>query len=213
MAPEQFAKGAIKNLWKRPTRVTYIFRILVGLLRLICFWNKISTTKPTLLFCRFLAILRNWERLEPISKESCICFPANTHFRKSDVVWIFSLLFFRYCSQTCDGENNWEKTRQQKKSCLQMHFTKSQNKTQKRFLFLSHIVKSQEVMQKARHFRLFFLKSLKEDSTNSITLEVAISKNKRARHVVENNRFVLAGMYNGNARSNAMRHCTFLKFT
>ena len=28
---------------------------------------------------------------------------------------------------------------------------------------------------------------------NSITFEVAISKNKRARHEVENNRFVLAG--------------------
>ena len=69
-------------------------------------------------------------------------------------------------------------------------------KRKKRFLFLSHLVKSQEVMQRAHHFRLFFLKRLKEGIMNSITFEVAISKNKRARHVVENNRFVLAGLCN-----------------
>ena len=69
----------------------------------------------------------------------------------------------------------------------------SQNKTQKRFLFLSHLVKSQEVMQKSSLFKALFLKILKEDIMYSITFEVTISKNKRARHVVENNRFVLAG--------------------
>ena len=52
-------------------------------------------------------------------------------------------------------QNNWEKTRQEKEACLQMHFTKSQNKTQKIFLFLPHRVKSKEVMQKAHHFRPF----------------------------------------------------------
>ena len=47
---------------------------------------------------------------------------------------------------------------------------------------------------------------------NSITVEVAISKNKRARHVAENNRFVLAGYHTLGAYAEHASIMDILKF-
>ena len=75
-----------------------------------------------------------------------------------------------------------------------IHLTKSQIITQKKdscfYLILSNLKK----WCKKLVILGSFLK--KTERVNSITLKVAISKNKRARHVIENNRFVLAGQVN-----------------
>ena len=123
--------------------------------------------------------------------------PTTTNFRKSDVVRIFFLLFFRYYSRTLDRDM-WQKTtgkKQGKKKRLvcQCISPNLKTKCKKNILVFISFCQISRSAAKSSSFQALFLKRLKDDIMNSITFEVTISKNKRARHVVENNRFVLTG--------------------
>ena len=104
----------------------------------------------------------------------------------------FSATTLGFKTEVC-GRKQLGKNKTRNRGLFANAFHQISKQNAKKFLVFISSCQISRSFAKSSSFQALFLKRLKEDIMNSITFEVAISKNKRARHVVENNRFVLAG--------------------